>query len=103
MCRIFRNQDAASYAAETRAIRLSGHATSIRLEAAFWDILQQIAEHEGMSLGRFVSILHDEILDGQGEVQNFASLLRVTCTHYLQNRDAYLAGIDNRRPRSLVA
>jgi len=103
MCRIFRRQDSATYAAETRAIRLNGHATSIRLEAAFWDILEQIAEHEGMSLGRFVSILHDEILDDQGEVQNFASLLRVTCTHYLQNRDVYLAELMARRPRQLVA
>jgi len=103
MCRIFRRQDASTYAAETRAIRLSGHATSIRLEAAFWDILEQIAAHEGMSLGRFVSILHDEILDNQGEVQNFASLLRVTCTHYLQNRDAYLAEIMARQSTRMVA
>jgi predicted DNA-binding ribbon-helix-helix protein len=103
MCQIFRNQDAATYAAETRAVRLSGHATSIRLEAAFWLTLEQIAGHEGMSLGRLISILHDEILDEQGEVQNFASLLRVTCLHYLQNRQAYLAEISRRDPRQLVA
>ena len=39
MCNLFVSQDPASYAAETRPIRLHGHATSIRLEAAFWDIL----------------------------------------------------------------
>jgi predicted DNA-binding ribbon-helix-helix protein len=103
MCSIFRRQNTATYAAETRAIRLSGHATSIRLEAAFWDILEQIAAHEDMTLGRFVSTLHDEILFDQGKVQNFASLLRVTCTHYLQNRDAYLTEVATRRPRQLVA
>ncbi len=103
MCRIFRQQDPATYVAETRAIRLNGHATSIRLEAAFWGILEQIARHEDMSLGRFVSILHDEILDEQGEVTNFASLLRVTCLHYLQNQDSYLAEISRRVPRRLVA
>jgi predicted DNA-binding ribbon-helix-helix protein len=103
MCRIFRRQDPATYTAETRAVRLNGHATSIRLEAAFWEILEEIARHEDMSLGRFVSTLHDEILFDQGEVQNFASLLRVSCTHYLQNRDAYLAEIATRRPRRLVA
>jgi len=32
MCRLFLTQDPASYAAETRPIRLHGHATSIRLE-----------------------------------------------------------------------
>ncbi len=103
MCRIFRSQNAATYAAETRAIRLSGHATSIRLESAFWEILEQIAAHEDMTLGRFISTLHDEILFDQGKVQNFASLLRVTCTHYLQNRDSYLADIAGRRERRLVA
>ncbi len=103
MCRIFRTQNPSTYEPETRAVRLSGHATSIRLEAAFWDILEQIAHHEGMSLGRFVSTLHDEILFEQGKVQNFASLLRVTCTHYLQNREVYLAEVAARRPARLVA
>ncbi|HQT66784.1 MAG: aryl-sulfate sulfotransferase [Rhodospirillales bacterium 20-60-12] len=103
MCKIFRTQDPATYAAETRAIRLNGHATSIRLEAAFWTTLEEIAALEGMSLGRFVSILHDEILLDQGELQNFASLLRVTCLHWLNNRDAYQADIARRRPASLVA
>jgi predicted DNA-binding ribbon-helix-helix protein len=103
MCRIFRRQDPDTYAAETRAVRLNGHATSIRLEAAFWEILEEIARHEDMSLGRFVSTLHDEILFDQGRVQNFASLLRVSCTHYLQNRDAYLSELAARRPRRLVA
>jgi predicted DNA-binding ribbon-helix-helix protein len=56
-----------------------------------------------MTLGRFVSTLHDEILFDQGRVQNFASLLRVSCMHYLRNRDAYLAEIAARRPRRLVA
>ncbi len=103
MCRIFRRQNPATYEAETRAIRLSGHVTSIRLEAAFWDILEQIAGHEGMALGRFVSTLHDEILFQEGKVQNFASLLRVTCLHYMRNRDAYLAELAARPQRRLVA
>lgn len=103
MCSIFRRQDSTTYTAETRAIRLSGHATSIRLEAAFWDILEEIAAYEDISLGRFVSTLHDEILFDQGKVQNFASLLRVTCLHYLQNREAYLAEIAVRQRRRLVA
>jgi predicted DNA-binding ribbon-helix-helix protein len=103
MCSIFRRQNAATYAAETRAIRLSGHVTSIRLEAAFWEILEEIAAYEDMSLGRFASTLHDEILFDQGRVQNFASLLRVTCMHYMQNKDTYLAEVATRRPRRLVA
>jgi predicted DNA-binding ribbon-helix-helix protein len=65
--------------------------------------LDEIARHENISLGRFVSTLHDEILFDQGEVANFASLLRVSCLHYLQNRELYLAEIAARRPRRMVA
>jgi predicted DNA-binding ribbon-helix-helix protein len=101
MCRLFRRQEPATYTPETRAVRLNGHATSIRLEAAFWDILEEIARHEDMSLGRFVSTLHDEILFDQGEVPNFASLLRVSCLHFLQNREQHLADIATKRSRHL--
>ena len=55
MCNLFVSQDLASYAAETRPIRLHRHATSIRLEASFWDILKQIADRKAMPVARFVS------------------------------------------------
>lgn len=97
MCRLFASQDPASYAAETRPIRLHGHATSVRLEAAFWDILEDIAGREGMSLNRFVSVLHDEIMERQGGVANFASFLRVTCLHFLNNQDLHAAQVAARR------
>ena len=89
MCRLFARQDPASYAAETRPVRLSGHATSIRLEAAFWGVLEEIARAEGLSVARFTAVLHDEITAHHGEVANFASLLRVTCLHYLADRAAH--------------
>ena len=43
MCRIFAGQDPADYEYITRSLRLAGHATSIRLEATFWDILEELA------------------------------------------------------------
>jgi predicted DNA-binding ribbon-helix-helix protein len=91
MCSLFTSQDPATYASETRAIRLHGHATSIRLEAAFWEILEEIAARENLSLARFVCTLHDEILERVGEVPNFASFLRVTCLHWLRNQDLHAA------------
>ena len=93
MCNLFISQDPTSYAAETRPIRLHGHATSIRLEAAFWDILEQIATQEGMAVARFVSVLHDEVLSQRGEVPNFASFLRVACLHWLRNQEAHAADL----------
>jgi predicted DNA-binding ribbon-helix-helix protein len=93
MCHIFTAQDPATYAAETRPVRLHGHATSIRLEAAFWDTLEAIAAAEGVSLSRFVAVLHDEILAARGEVPNFASFLRVTCLHWLRHRDQHASQV----------
>jgi predicted DNA-binding ribbon-helix-helix protein len=89
MCNIFASQDPATYACETRAIRLHGHATSIRLEAAFWRILERIAVAEGTSVTRVLVTLHDEVLARRGEIGNFASLLRVTCLHWLENQDRH--------------
>jgi predicted DNA-binding ribbon-helix-helix protein len=65
-------------------VRLNGFSTSIRLEALFWSILDQIAKREGMSTGRFISTLHDEVLQLRGEVGNFTSLLRVTCAVFIE-------------------
>ena len=93
MCRLFATQDPATYTSETRAVRLHGHATSIRLEAAFWATLEEIAEREGMPLSRFVATLHDEVQTLQGDVGNFASFLRVTCLHYLRHMDLHTAHV----------
>jgi predicted DNA-binding ribbon-helix-helix protein len=84
MCRIFATQDPASYALQARALRLNGHTTSIRLEAAYWAILDEIAVKEGLTTPRFIGKLYEEVLGWHGEVANFSSMLRVTCTLYLR-------------------
>jgi predicted DNA-binding ribbon-helix-helix protein len=79
MCRIFANAPPESYAFETRSIRLNGQSTSIRLEKVFWRILEEIATGEGLTVPRFISTLHQEILLLRGEVPNFSSHLRCIC------------------------
>jgi len=79
MCHLFASQSPDSYAFETRSIRLNGQSTSLRLEKVFWGILGEIAEGQGMSVPRFISTLHQEILLLRGEVPNFASHLRCIC------------------------
>lgn len=91
MCRIFAGQDPASFQSETRSLRLNGQSTSIRLEAAFWEILDGIAEAEGFTTPAFVSKLHAEVLELRGEAQNFTSLLRCVCLQVLR-RDAKAHG-----------
>jgi predicted DNA-binding ribbon-helix-helix protein len=83
MCQIFAGQDPANYAYETRSVRLMGHATSVRLEAQFWVIVEEIAAAQGMPLPRFLTTLYEEALEIHGEVSNFASLLRCCCLNYL--------------------
>lgn len=82
MCRLFAHQPIENYQCETRSLRIGGHGTSIRLEALFWVVLEEIAAGEGLSLGRFLTKLHDEVLDLHGKADNFASLLRCSCLIY---------------------
>ena len=91
MCQIFAGQDPRNYECITRSVRLDGHATSIRLEATFWEILDSLAAEQGMTTPRFLSTLYDEVLELHGEVHNFASLLRVSCVLYLRGTDQVLA------------
>jgi predicted DNA-binding ribbon-helix-helix protein len=83
MCRIFAAQPPEAYAFETRSVRLGGHVTSVRLEAAFWRILEEIAESQGVSMPKFLTKLHDEVLDAGAQGHNFASLLRCACLTYV--------------------
>jgi predicted DNA-binding ribbon-helix-helix protein len=90
MCHIFASQDPAGYEPETRRLRLNGQSTSVRLEAAFWRILDGIAADQGYSTPAFISKLHDEVLLIHGEARNFSSLLRCTCLVRLAESQAPL-------------
>lgn len=79
MCRVYAGQRPESYEPVTRRLRLSGHSTSIRLERSFWRILDAMAAREGLTTPAFLSRLHDEVQEIQGETRNFASLLRCAC------------------------
>ena len=82
MCQVYAGQDRLRYQSTTRRMRLNGQSTSIRLENAFWDTLDEIAAGEGISTPCFLSKLHAEVLELQGEPENFTSLLRTTCLIY---------------------
>lgn len=90
MCRIYAGTDPALYEPVTRSLRLHGAVTSIRLEARFWAILDEMAGIDGATTPKFIAKLHDEVLDLHGEVQNFTSLLRVVCTVHLDRREREL-------------
>ncbi|HIP76950.1 MAG TPA: DNA-binding protein [Kiloniellaceae bacterium] len=94
MCHVFSGQDPETYRFVTRSIRINGHSTSVRLEARFWDILEAMARSQNMTVPQFVSELYEEVLELQGEISNFASLLRCACLVFLT---------DERFPQSVRA
>ena len=83
MCEVFAGQDPQRYRPVNRSVRIGGHSTSIQIEAAFWDLIDEIAASQGLSTSRFLSTLYDEALFINGSVSNFASLLRTSCLIYL--------------------
>lgn len=80
MCEIYSGAEPELFELKTRSIRIDGVVTSVRLEAIFWQIIEEIAE---LSVAVFLTRIYHEVLARQGEVANFASLLRVACTTHL--------------------
>ena len=83
MCHVFASTDPDLFEPVTRSVRIGGVVTSLRLEAAFWRIIDEIARASEMSTGRFLSTLHDEVVEIRGEIGNFASLLRVVALRWI--------------------
>jgi len=84
MCQIFAGQEPEGYESCTRRLRLNGQSTSIRLENAFWSIIDEIAGRDGVSTPVFLSKLHAEVLELHGEPGNFTSLLRCVCLKFIE-------------------
>lgn len=83
MCQIFIGADPALYRAQTRSLRLHRVSTSIRLEAMFWQVLEDIGARDGMTVNQLVAKLYDELAEAGADLSNFASFLRVCCARYL--------------------
>ncbi|WP_374584247.1 ribbon-helix-helix domain-containing protein [Ideonella dechloratans] len=82
MCEIFIGADPLSYESRTRSVRLHGVVTSIRLEHLFWDVLDEIARRDGLTVVQLIEKLYDELIAARGEAGNFASFLRVSALRY---------------------
>ncbi|OIR06252.1 hypothetical protein GALL_117250 [mine drainage metagenome] len=68
-----------------RSVLIAGHATSISLEAEFWDGLKDIADRRGLSLNALVAEV-----DGQRQ-GNLSSALRLLVLRDLKDRCAATA------------
>ena len=97
MCGLYADQDPGRYAGTTRSIRLGGHSTSIRLEQAFWDVLDRIADCEGKTTPALISELYGEVMARDGGPANFTSLLRCSCLLFLERGERVAAPTLRRR------
>ena len=86
MCELYSKADPILYESRSRSVRIHGVLTSLRLENMIWDTLAQIAVEEGRTTNSLLVKLHDEVMAHRGEVNNFASFLRVTCLRYLRSK-----------------
>jgi predicted DNA-binding ribbon-helix-helix protein len=94
------NTDPILYESRTRALRIHGVVTTVRLENLFWNVLQEIAEREDLTTSQFIAKLHDELLARHGDMpMSFASFLRVCCLRYLSQKGTDAASLcDGRAP-----
>ena len=83
MCQLFVGADPALWENETRSLRMEGMATSVRLEAFFWNVLEEIGARDQLTVSRLLQRLYRESLDEGHDLDNFASFLRVCCGRYL--------------------
>lgn len=66
---------------ERRSLRIHGHSTTIRLERAYWTVLDILAEDEGVSVVALVTRISDHCQIANDK--NLASCLRVVCLKYI--------------------
>lgn len=83
MCRLFIEADSDLWVSQTRSTRIDGVVTSIRMEAFFWTILEEVAHRDGMSVPQVITRLYLEAVDADHDIGNFTSFLRVCCGRYL--------------------
>jgi predicted DNA-binding ribbon-helix-helix protein len=69
------------YLPEKRSVRIHGHSTTIRLERAFWTVLDEMAAEQGVVAAALITRIHDHCL--LNAERNLTSCLRVVCLKYI--------------------
>lgn len=89
MFHVCTTEQISEFAPQKRGFRIHGHSTTIRLEAAFWHVLDDMSRELGMDMPVLIETIHDQCLVANDK--NLASCLRVICLKYIEtasHRDA---------------
>jgi predicted DNA-binding ribbon-helix-helix protein len=89
MCQIYASTAPERYDSEAHSVRIQGCVTSIRLEKEFWGILEKMALEADSTTPELINVLYSEVHENFGEVRNFTSFLRTSCTIYLARKSSY--------------
>ena len=76
MCQVFANQAPERYSSTTRRLWLNGQSTSIRLENAFWEVIDQITENDGVTKKR------SKVAPHVGDLETFTSYSVLKNLHF---------------------
>ncbi len=69
------------FAPQKRGFRIHGHSTTVRLETAFWHVLEEMSRDLDKELPEMIEMIHDQCLVANDK--NIASCLRVICLKYI--------------------
>lgn len=84
MCKLFINANPELWVSKTHSLRIDGMVTSVRMENAFWHVLEELAKRDGMNLPQMITRLYHESIDAGHDLGNFTSFLRVCALRYLE-------------------
>ncbi|NQV82829.1 MAG: ribbon-helix-helix domain-containing protein [Rhodospirillales bacterium] len=70
------------YTPSRRSVRIHGHSTTIRLEQAYWTVMEDLAEKQGVTVAGLITLVHDHCQFS--DQKNLASCLRVLCLKYVE-------------------
>ena len=93
------SQQVREYLPEKRSIRIHGHSTTVRLERAFWSVLDEMAREEGVTVAALVTRIHDHCLSSNDK--NLASCLRVVSLKYINLGVNLIAGENGRGRKTM--
>jgi len=82
MCKLFIDADPALWQSATHSLRIDGMVTSVRMENYFWQILEEIAQRDGMNTAQMITRLYHESIAAGHDLGNFTSFLRVCALRY---------------------
>ncbi len=64
-----------------RSVRIGNHVTSVSLEGAFWQYLQDIAQKRGVSMAHLIALCDEHFAQNPGN-SNFSAFIRTQLLHH---------------------